>query len=206
MYLIKVPGHVGVVQWVMLFSSALTIGLTDNISNDSFSLNSTSSVSPNVTEYTILSTSEESSVTTPEMGLTDTQMYPIQPIEDWTNLTMYDKSFISSVFGVNYCTRWKQANHIYFQLANAFFFLSYLAPNGMYGLLFLRCTLLIGCGFTALWAWTIECFLDAVVWNAVFIIINMVHISVLIFYLRPIKFAKEVEEVCPFLCFFLDLI
>lgn len=194
MYLIRVPGHVGVVQWVMFFLSALTVGLTDNISNDT-SLNSTSSVAPNVTEYTIPSSSEEYSITTPEMGLTDTQTYPIQPVEDWTNLTMYDKSFISSVFGVNYCTRWRQANHIYFQLANAFFFLSYLAPNGMYGLLFLRCTLLIGCGFTALWAWTIECFLDAVVWNAVFIIINMVHISVLLFYLRPIKFSKEVEEV-----------
>ncbi|XP_077293501.1 popeye domain-containing protein 1-like isoform X3 [Arctopsyche grandis] len=195
MFFVRVPGHGSAVQLVMFFLSALTIGLTEDVSNGSYTTPvPASTVTPNTTEYAVSSTVEEYLVTS-DMGLTDTQTYAIPPIDDWTNYTMYDKSFISAVFGVNYCTRWRQANHIYFQLANAFFFLSYLAPNGMYGLLFLRCTLLIGCGFTTLWAWTIECFLDAVVWNAVFIIINMVHISVLLFYLRPIKFSKEVEEV-----------
>lgn len=177
----------------MFFLSALSVSLADYNVTGSYNGLLSSTVVPNATDY---STSLDDYIsTTAEMGLIDTQANTIHSIEDWANYTSYDKNFISAVFGVNYCLRWKQPNHIYFQLANAFFFLSYLAPNGMYGMLFLRCTLLIGCGFTALWAWTIECFFDAVVWNAVFVAINLVHIAVLLFYLRPIKFSKEVEEV-----------
>lgn len=95
----------------------------------------------------------------------------------------------------NGCTDWKDINHIYFQLANTFFFLSYLAPNGMYGMLYLRCTMLIGCVFFTLWAWVVQCFFDAVVWNILFVTINFIHMCVLLFYLRPVKFPKEVEEV-----------
>lgn len=117
------------------------------------------------------------------------------------NLTSfpYDISFISSVFNINYCEKWKQTNHVYFQLANTFFFLSYLAPTGLYGMLYLRCTLLVGCAFFALWGWAVKCYLDAFIWNTLFVIINFVHICILLFYLRPIRFSKEVEEVSLYL-------
>ncbi|XP_015523882.1 blood vessel epicardial substance [Neodiprion pinetum] len=86
-------------------------------------------------------------------------------------------------------------NHIYFQLANAFFLLSHLAPSGIHGVLYLRCTLLIGCAFFALWGWAIACWLDAALWNATFVAINFLHICMLLYRLRPVKFSREVEEV-----------
>ncbi|XP_047359720.1 popeye domain-containing protein 3-like [Vespa velutina] len=86
-------------------------------------------------------------------------------------------------------------NHVYFQLANVFFLLSHLAPSGIHGVLYLRCTLLVGCAFLALWGWTIACWLDVVLWNALFVVINFVHVCTLLYKLRPIKFSREVEEV-----------
>ena len=86
-------------------------------------------------------------------------------------------------------------NHIYFQLANAFFLLSHLAPSGIHGVLYLRSTLLVGCAFLALWGWTIACWLDAALWNALFVAINFVHVCMLLYRLRPMKFTREIEEV-----------
>ncbi|XP_023316606.1 blood vessel epicardial substance isoform X2 [Trichogramma pretiosum] len=86
-------------------------------------------------------------------------------------------------------------NHVYFQLANAFFLLSHLAPNGLHGVLYLRCTLLVGCAFLAGWAWTIACWIDAALWNILFVLINLIHVCVLIYRLRPVRFSKEIEEV-----------
>ncbi|XP_044737803.1 blood vessel epicardial substance-like isoform X2 [Chrysoperla carnea] len=144
--------------------------------------------------------------TTNSMGLIE-ESSP-KPDDDWEsggdggvsssmNVTSfpYDSSFISAVFSINYCDKWEQTNHIYFQLANTFFFLSYLAPTGLYGMLYLRCTLLVGCAFFALWGWAVRCYLDAFVWNTLFVLINFIHICILLFYLRPIRFSKEVEEV-----------
>ncbi|XP_049846607.1 blood vessel epicardial substance-like [Schistocerca gregaria] len=113
--------------------------------------------------------------------------------QDWPNAT-HSVSLFSSVFSVSYCTQWASINHVYFQLANTFFFLSYLAPNGMYGILYLRCTLLVGCAFFALWGWTVMCSFDAFLWNAAFVCINFIHVCVLLYYLRPVKFSREVEE------------
>ncbi|XP_015588263.1 blood vessel epicardial substance isoform X3 [Cephus cinctus] len=86
-------------------------------------------------------------------------------------------------------------NHIYFQLANAFFLLSHLAPSGIHGVLYLRCTLLVGCAFLALWGWAIACWLDAALWNALFVAINFIHVCTLLYRLRPVKFSREVEDV-----------
>ncbi|XP_014251019.1 blood vessel epicardial substance isoform X2 [Cimex lectularius] len=93
------------------------------------------------------------------------------------------------------CHSWSPINHIYFQLANVFYFLSYLAPTGLHGLLYLRSTLLVGCAFTALWGATVRCSLDALLWNANFVLINFVHILILLYRLRPVNFTKEVDEV-----------
>lgn len=106
-----------------------------------------------------------------------------------------DSSIYSTIFSTKLCERWNELNHIYFQIANIFFFLSYLAPNGTYGMLYLRCGLLVGCIFFALWSWTIKCYFDALVWNLTFIFINLVYICTSLFYMSPYKFQKEIEEV-----------
>lgn len=112
---------------------------------------------------------------------------------DWTN--NFNVSFISSVFGIAVCSQWGPVNHMYFQLANTFFFLSYLAPSGLYGLVYLRCTHLIGCALFALWGFSVICSLDAFLWNVNFVVINFIHVCILLYRLRPVKFSKEVEEV-----------
>jgi len=114
--------------------------------------------------------------------------------EHWFS-SRYNISLIASMLDNMYCAKWGPANHMYFQLANTFFFLSYLAPNGTYGILYLRCTLLVGCALFALWGWTVLCSLDAFLWNANFVAINFIHVCVLLYYLRPVKFTREIEEV-----------
>ncbi|XP_035208156.1 blood vessel epicardial substance-like isoform X1 [Stegodyphus dumicola] len=91
--------------------------------------------------------------------------------------------------------QWLPPNHILFQLANAFLFLSYLAPVGIHGLLYLRTCLMIGSIFFALWGWIILCALDTLIWNAVFTLINFIHVTIILYMLRPVKFSEEIEEV-----------
>ncbi|XP_045601250.1 popeye domain-containing protein 3 isoform X2 [Procambarus clarkii] len=92
------------------------------------------------------------------------------------------------------CTSWLPINHIYFQLANIFLFLSYLAPNGIYGILYLRITLTIGCMFFSLWGWVVLCAFDTFLWNAIFVLINLIHVIVICYYLRPVRFTPELEQ------------
>lgn len=66
---------------------------------------------------------------------------------------------------------------------------------GLHGVLYLRFTLLVGCAFLALWAYTIVCWLDAALWNILFVVIDFVHVCTLICRLRPVNFSKEIEEV-----------
>ena len=75
------------------------------------------------------------------------------------NKTMKDVmgDWITYYFG---CDPWLPPNHIYFQLANTCFFLSYLAPSGLYGLLYLRLVLAIGSALFAIWGWLILCAFD----------------------------------------------
>ena len=135
-------------------------------------------------------------LTTSVMGiLTDSYN---SKMDEYPTGSTHNMSFIASIFGASVCLKWEPVNHVYFQLANTFFFLSYLAPNGMYGILYLRCTLLVGCAFFALWGWAIFCSFDAFLWNATFVAINFVQVCILTYHLRPIKFTKEVEEVSQY--------
>nr|CAH0102370.1 unnamed protein product [Daphnia galeata] len=93
------------------------------------------------------------------------------------------------------CLEWLPINHFYFQLANVFLFLSYLAPAGLYGLIYLRLMLAIGSAFLSIWGWIIICAFDTFLWNAIFFLINAVHAVVLIFSLKPMALDEQVEQV-----------
>ncbi|CAN7946211.1 unnamed protein product, partial [Ixodes hexagonus] len=73
------------------------------------------------------------------------------------------------------CPSWLPMNHIYFQIANIFFLLSYLAPSGPYCLLYLRGVIGVGSFFFALWGYVILCAFDMLMWYALFTLINLVH-------------------------------
>lgn len=93
------------------------------------------------------------------------------------------------------CAEWLPINHLYFQLANTCLFLSYLAPAGLWGLIYLRGVLAVASIFFALWGWVILCAFDTFLWNAFFTLINLVHGVYLLCSLRPVRFDKQVEEV-----------
>uniref|UniRef100_A0A0N8BWS7 Popeye domain containing protein n=1 Tax=Daphnia magna TaxID=35525 RepID=A0A0N8BWS7_9CRUS len=111
---------------------------------------------------------------------------------EWTD--QVDWSAVWPYFNTG-CLQWLPLNHVYFQLANGFLFLSYLAPAGLYGLIYLRLTLAIGSAFLSIWGWTIICAFDTFLWNAFFFLINAVHALVLLFSLRPLAFDDQVEQV-----------
>ncbi|XP_076373448.1 popeye domain-containing protein 3-like isoform X2 [Tachypleus tridentatus] len=88
---------------------------------------------------------------------------------------------------------WLPPNHLLFQLANTFLFLSYMAPTGIHGLLYLRATLMLACLFFSLWAWLILCAFDTFLWNAIFTVLNLVHVCIILYMLRPVRFTHEIE-------------
>uniref|UniRef100_A0A023G8D4 Putative conserved plasma membrane protein n=1 Tax=Amblyomma triste TaxID=251400 RepID=A0A023G8D4_AMBTT len=100
-----------------------------------------------------------------------------------------------SYFTTSVCPQWLDTNHLLFQLANIFLFLSYMAPAGLYGLLYLRICLTIGSFFFALWGYVILCAFDTMVWNAFFTAINLVHVCVLMYVLRPVRLPPNMELV-----------
>lgn len=114
--------------------------------------------------------------------------------ETTTNEEIIDWSTTWPYFNTG-CAKWLPMNHVYFQLANTFLFLSYLAPAGLYGLIYLRAMLAIGCAFFAIWGWLVICAFDTFVWNALFCLINLVHGTFLLFTLRTVRFDDQVEEV-----------
>uniref|UniRef100_A0A2A4K8U2 POPDC1-3 domain-containing protein n=1 Tax=Heliothis virescens TaxID=7102 RepID=A0A2A4K8U2_HELVI len=167
----------------MLFLSALAIGMISGLQN--------------VTTE-VPASSDGSAVTSPEravsdMGLVETTRLSGQAT-DLVNVTVHERPSMWDMY-LNHCPRWRPVNHVFFQVANVFFLLSFLAPHTPSGLVWLRVALMLGCAFSGMWAWSIECYLDAVLWNSAFIVINFIYFSIQFYLLRPIKFHKDIEEV-----------
>lgn len=102
---------------------------------------------------------------------------------------------VGSYFVTAVCPSWLPTNHLLFQLANIFLFLSYMAPPGLHGLLYLRVCLTLGSFFFALWGYVILCAFDTMVWNAFFTAINLVHTCVVMYILRPVRLQPDMEVV-----------
>lgn len=85
---------------------------------------------------------------------------------------------------------------LYYHLGCAFFLLAFLAPSHRHGAaLYARCMLIFGCILFAMWSFLTECRPDVLLWSAIFIIANLIHMVILICKLRPVKFEREIEEV-----------
>ncbi|CAH0720212.1 unnamed protein product, partial [Brenthis ino] len=162
----------------MLFLSALAIGMISGLQN--------------VTTEVPTTESDAGLTTTDGMGLLETTRPSVGG--DFVNVTIQERPSMWDMY-LNHCPKWRPINHIFFQAANVFFLLSFLAPHTPSGLIWLRVALILGCAFSGLWAWSIECYLDAVVWNSAFIVINFVYFAVQFYLMRPIKFHRDIEEV-----------
>lgn len=169
----------------MLFIGALAIGMITGLQN--------------VTEAPVTDTNiTESTTKTTEMVLVaPTKLEPPSDLNH-VNITIPELPISMWDLYLNHCPKWRPINHVFFQVANIFLLLSFLAPHTQSGLLWLRVGLVLGCAFSGMWAWSVECYLDGVLWNCAFVVINFVYFSVQFYLLRPIKFHKEIEEVSWF--------
>ncbi|CAG2100593.1 unnamed protein product, partial [Medioppia subpectinata] len=103
---------------------------------------------------------------------------------------------ISPVRPLSMCLVWKRPNHVLFQTANVFLLMAYLATNSVFGVLYLRSCLTIGCLFLSLWGWIVLCESDIIVWNVIFTAINAIHVICIVWKLHPfIRFPHDVEMV-----------
>lgn len=107
--------------------------------------------------------------------------------------------YLSNTFGdfTNKCTewQWQPPHHVYFQVANALFLIAFLSPHKSYGFLLARCALLFASILMTMWSYLIECSLDALIWNGLFLVVNFIYLFVLIYQMRPIRFEKEIDAV-----------
>lgn len=178
----------------MLFLSALAIGM--------IGLQNATTDVPSSSELAVTSPTPVAELAVEEMGLVETTRLSTAT-GDLVNVTVQERPSMWDLY-LNHCPKWRPVNHIFFQVANLFFLLSFLAPHTPGGLMWLRVALILGCTFSGLWAWSIECYLDAVLWNSAFIVINFVYFSVQFYLMRPIKFHKDLEEVnIPFIYYIL---
>jgi hypothetical protein len=94
------------------------------------------------------------------------------------------------------------ASLLFFQLPNLLLLLAFVFPCCCYasaecGLIVLRTLAALACGLFAAWSWLFWCRKDWVVWNGIFALANLVHLFVLCWQMRPVKFNKDLELVSP---------
>ncbi|XP_072102193.1 popeye domain-containing protein 1 isoform X3 [Mobula birostris] len=92
------------------------------------------------------------------------------------------------------CDNWKEIHHLTFHLANICFAIGLLIPTTVkIHMILLRGMISIGCALFIAWAVFYRCALDIVIWNSVFLILNMMHLIYLLYKKRPIKLDKELK-------------
>ncbi|KAK3600501.1 hypothetical protein CHS0354_007881 [Potamilus streckersoni] len=92
------------------------------------------------------------------------------------------------------CSFWRSPNHVLYQCANAAIVLGLLAPKKKFGNLFLHSMFVLGFLLLSVWAWTILCAPDIFSWNFAFMVVNVLQMLFLMYYIRPIKFTGELEN------------
>lgn len=100
-----------------------------------------------------------------------------------------------SILSQEHCNAWQPLNQIYFQVGNAILLLSFLAPYSLWGFLFLRSLLVIGCSLYGLWSWRVACYLDCAAWNLLFVLINLIWAIHAAWTLRPLSLPRDVDQV-----------
>lgn len=115
------------------------------------------------------------------------------------NLSHGFNQYLSNTFSefTNNCSdwQWQTPRHVYFQVANALFLIAFLSPHKSFGFLLARCSLIVASILMTMWSYLIECSLDGVIWCSLFLFVNFIYLSVLIYQMRPIRFEKEIDAV-----------
>lgn len=123
-------------------------------------------------------------------GCANDTMAPLRAMLDSITVALLSPSCFSTVF-----------NHPYFHFSHAIMFICYMLPFGSpcQLVLLIRIGLAGATTMMALWARSVQCWVDSLVWNSASAVVNVIHIFVLFYQLRPIKFNDELEQVrCTF--------
>ncbi|XP_072911442.1 popeye domain-containing protein 1 [Hemitrygon akajei] len=92
------------------------------------------------------------------------------------------------------CNNWKEIHHLTLHLANICFAIGLLIPTTVkIHMILLRGMISVGCALFIAWAVFYRCALDIVIWNSLFLILNMMHLIYLLYKKRPIKLNKELK-------------
>ncbi|XP_060046690.1 blood vessel epicardial substance [Erinaceus europaeus] len=90
------------------------------------------------------------------------------------------------------CENWREMHHLVFHVANIFFAIGLVIPTTLHlHMILLRGMLSIGCTLYIIWTTLYRCALDIMIWNSVFLAVNILHLSYLIYKKRPVKIEKE---------------
>ncbi|KAJ7418118.1 Blood vessel epicardial substance [Willisornis vidua] len=98
-------------------------------------------------------------------------------------------------FNETACENWKEIHHLVFHVANICFAVGLVIPTTLnLHMIFLRGLLTIGCALFIIWATLYRCALDIMIWNSVFLVVNLLHFIYLVYKRRPIKIEKELSS------------
>ncbi|XP_030887679.1 blood vessel epicardial substance isoform X3 [Leptonychotes weddellii] len=102
------------------------------------------------------------------------------------------------------CQNWREIHHLVFHVANIFFTIGLVIPTTLHlHMILLRGMLTIGCTLYIVWATLYRCALDIMIWNSVFLGVNILHLSYLLYKKRPhpviaafqVKIEKELSGI-----------
>ncbi|XP_029451199.1 blood vessel epicardial substance isoform X1 [Rhinatrema bivittatum] len=94
------------------------------------------------------------------------------------------------------CEHWREIHHLVFHLANICFAVGLVIPTTLsLHMILLRAMLCLGCTFFIIWTTLFRCALDIMIWNTVFLAVNLMHFVYLVYKRRPIKIEKELKGV-----------
>lgn len=94
------------------------------------------------------------------------------------------------------CENWREIHHLVFHVANIFFAVGLVIPTTIQlHMILLRGMFTIGCTLYIIWATLYRCALDIVIWNSVFLGVNILHLSYLVYKKRPVKIEKELSGI-----------
>ncbi|KAM4817566.1 popeye domain-containing protein 1 isoform X2 [Urocitellus parryii] len=94
------------------------------------------------------------------------------------------------------CENWREIHHLVFHVANICFAVGLVIPTTLHlHMIFLRGMLTIGCTLYIVWATLYRCALDIMIWNSVFLGINILHLSYLLYKKRPVKIERELTGI-----------
>lgn len=111
------------------------------------------------------------------------------------NLPTFSNATVHEGVEEERCNEALGSQTILYSAAFMFFIVSFLAPCGKYGMLFLHSFLIIAFILLCVWSWSVACSNEIFAWNVACVIVNVGKVLYLLYSMRQVRFAKEFEDI-----------